>query len=177
MKLIFYLLDCFINIYTYPNPKPTPYNNEKCNYCCTMWKKLRCIDVRMPSSTIRIPSSLNLCWRVRHLGTVNLTSFTIIINEYSKIYKRITYCFRRRQSTHSKVRRPFQKWWMAYVLLPIETVANEESTYIYMWLQPQPFLKNYIIWWKNNVLLISLHYICFVLFCETPLCVVPNNAP
>ncbi len=27
--LIFYLLDCFINVYTYPNPKPTPYNNEK----------------------------------------------------------------------------------------------------------------------------------------------------
>ncbi len=20
---------CFINVYTYPNPKPTPYNNEK----------------------------------------------------------------------------------------------------------------------------------------------------
>ncbi len=29
MKLIVYLLDCFINVYTYPNPKLTPYNNEK----------------------------------------------------------------------------------------------------------------------------------------------------
>ncbi len=52
---------CFTNVYTYPNPKFSPYNNEKnCNYVCTVWQKLRCIDVRMPSSAVRIPSSLNL---------------------------------------------------------------------------------------------------------------------
>ncbi len=50
---------CFINVYTYPNPKPTPYKNEKnCNYCCTVWEKILCFNVRMPSSVIRIPSRL-----------------------------------------------------------------------------------------------------------------------
>ncbi len=38
---------------------------------------------------------------VRHFGTVNLMSFTIIIIEYSKIYKLITCCCRRTQSTRS----------------------------------------------------------------------------
>ncbi len=51
---------CFINIYTYPNPKLTPYNNEKVVIIFVVWQKLHCIDVRMPSSAIRIPSSLNL---------------------------------------------------------------------------------------------------------------------
>ncbi len=41
---------CFINVYTYPNPKPTPYNNDK---NCAVF------DVRMPSSAICILSSLN----------------------------------------------------------------------------------------------------------------------
>ncbi len=46
---------CFINVYTDPNPKPTPYNNEKnvfqlCsimnnNYCCTVCQKLHRTDV------------------------------------------------------------------------------------------------------------------------------------
>ncbi len=70
---------------------------------------------------------LQIRWRVCHLVTVNLTSFTIIINEYSKIYKCITCCCRRTQSMPSKVRRPFQKWQMAYVSQPKETVVNEAS--------------------------------------------------
>ncbi len=70
---------------------------------------------------------------VSHLGTINLMSFTIIINEYSKIYKLITCCCRRTQSMRSNVRRPFQKWRMAYVSRPIETVANEASRYVYLW--------------------------------------------
>ncbi len=71
---------------------------------------------------------LQIRWSVHHFGTVNLMSFTIIINEYSKIYQRTTCCCRRTQSTCSKVHRPFQKWFHS-----IETVANEASTYIYIY--------------------------------------------
>ncbi len=51
MKLIFYLLDCVLLTST-----PTRTLNLPLNYCCTLWEKLLCIDVRMPSSAIRIPS-------------------------------------------------------------------------------------------------------------------------
>ncbi len=53
---------CFINVYTYPLQE---WKNS--NYCCTVWQKLRCIDVCMPSSTIRIPSSLNRSSRTNFL--------------------------------------------------------------------------------------------------------------
>ncbi len=68
-------------------------------------------------------------WCVRHFGTVNLMSFSIIINEYSKIYKHITSCCR---CTHSRRSRfaDHSKWQMACVMQPLETVANETSTYI-----------------------------------------------
>ncbi len=59
MKLIFYLLDC-VSL----TSKHTPTLNlrlkiiiKNSNYC-TVWQKLRCIDVRMPSNAIRIPSRL-----------------------------------------------------------------------------------------------------------------------
>ncbi len=56
MKLNFLRIRlCFINAYTYSNLKFTLYNNA--NYCCTVWQKLRYIDVRMPSSGSFIPSS------------------------------------------------------------------------------------------------------------------------
>ncbi len=35
----------------------------------------------------------------------------------------------------SKVRRPFQKWQMAYVSQPKETVPNEASMNIYIYVQ------------------------------------------
>ncbi len=62
---------CFINVYTYPNPKPISYKNEK---TVIIVVQLPCIDVRMPSSVIRIPSSLNpsltsLFWKKKVLYT------------------------------------------------------------------------------------------------------------
>ncbi len=84
--------------------------------------------------TYRYPiRPLQIRWRICHLGTVNLTSFTIIINEYSKIYKRITCSCRCTQSTCSKVRRPFQKWRMAYISWPIETVAMVYALHDMWW--------------------------------------------
>ncbi len=69
---------------------------------------------------------LQIHWRGSHLA------FTIIINEYSNIYKCITCCCRRTESLCSKGRRPFQKWQMTCVLQLIETVDNEASRYISM---------------------------------------------
>ncbi len=33
--------------------------------------------------------------------------------------------------------------------------------------EPQPFLRNYVVWWTNNVFINIIHFICSVLFCET----------
>ncbi len=41
---------CFINVYTYPNPKPTPYSNaDTLNIVVQREKKDENIDVRMRS--------------------------------------------------------------------------------------------------------------------------------
>ncbi len=80
------------------------------------WSDEQTIDMcRFP---IRL---LQILWCVRHLA------ITIIINEYWKIYKRITCCCRRTQSMRSKICRPFQKWRMACISRPIETAHNEAS--------------------------------------------------
>ncbi len=67
---------CFINIYAYPNPKPTPYSNEKnSNYFCIVWQKLRCIDVRTPNSAIPIPYSLNIGNKPPHAFMIVVARF------------------------------------------------------------------------------------------------------
>ncbi len=56
----------------------------------------------VPIEVYRCPiRTLHIHCCVRHFGTVNLMSFTIIIIEYSEIYKLITCCCRRTQSTRS----------------------------------------------------------------------------
>ncbi len=112
--------------------------------------QIQCTDInKKPYSSIKLCSSSEMAvvvvigslfncsrniWCVRHFGTVNLTPFSIIMNEYSKIYKHITSCCRCTHSRRSKVCWPFQKWQMACVMQPIETVANETSTYIYIYI-------------------------------------------
>ncbi len=67
---------CFINIYAYPNPKPTPYSNEKnSNYFWIVWQKLRCIDVRTPNSAIPIPYSLNIGNKPPHAFMIVVARF------------------------------------------------------------------------------------------------------
>ncbi len=41
--------------------------------------------------------------------------------------------------------------------------------------QPQPFLRNYIVWWKNTVFIKIITLICSVLFCETLLSIWNNH--
>ncbi len=60
MKLIFYLLDCVLLASTSTTTLQLPFTkNEKIVIIIVQCDKNYTIDVRMPSSAIHIPSSLN----------------------------------------------------------------------------------------------------------------------
>ncbi len=92
--------------------------------------------------TCRFPiRPLQIRWRVSHLA------FTIVINEYLKIYKHITCCCERTQSMHPQ-------WRMANVSRSIETVDNEESRYISMEhtkLEPRNWLTSTLLGKSKNI--------------------------
>ncbi len=74
----------------------TPFSLKTLGLCFSVnGPKRRLLKMAWLIDMYRCPiRPLQIGWCVRHFGTVNLTSFTIIINEYSKIYKRITCCCR-----------------------------------------------------------------------------------
>ncbi len=65
-------------------------DKQDCYVGCSGWL-LVCCYIVASIDMYRCPiRPLQIRWRIRHFGTVNLTSFTIIINEYSKIYRYIS---------------------------------------------------------------------------------------
>ncbi len=53
----------------------------------------------------------------------------------------------------SKIRWPFQKWQMAYVSRPVETVDNEASRYIYIFMEHTKLKpRNWLISTSENAI-------------------------
>ncbi len=86
----------------------TTWNDGWCERGMMLWTifakgemeaSLVCLGVQI-IDMYRFPIwALQIRWRVRHFGMVNLTSFTVIINEYSRTYMPIICCCRGTQST------------------------------------------------------------------------------